>query len=155
LVPCALFVFFPLTVNKNLVSGWEYPVLTLLLVLVVSVGVPFFVVSTTAPLLQKWFAGTDHPSARDPYFLYGASNVGSMLALLGYRVLVEPSLALNAQRLVWMIGYGVLVVLIGACAVLLWKSAPAAAGAAEQEPVREKAVQPEVVPAAVKSNVTR
>jgi hypothetical protein len=137
LAPLALFVFFPLTVNKNLVRSWEYPVLTLLVVLVVSVGVPFFVVSATAPLLQRWFAGTDHPSARDPYFLYAASNVGSMLALLGYPVVVEPNLVLGSQRLDWMIGFGVLVVLIGACAVFLWKSAPTAAGSEKSAPPKE------------------
>ena len=60
--------------------------LGVLVLLSVTVGLPFFVVSATAPLLQKWFAHTGHPAARDPYFLYAASNLGSMLALLGYPV---------------------------------------------------------------------
>ena len=63
--------------------------------LAIVVGLPFFVVSTSAPLLQKWFASTGHPAAKDPYFLYGASNLGSMLALLAYPFLVEPYFRLN------------------------------------------------------------
>ncbi len=64
-----------------------------------SVGVPFFVVSTTAPLLQKWFSATRHRAAGDPYFLYAASNLGSMLALLSYPFVLEPTLALRHQSI--------------------------------------------------------
>ena len=68
-------------------AGWAppdtgTPVLSLLLLMVVSVGLPFFVVSSTAPLLQSWLADTDHPDGRDPYFLYRASNIGSVIGLL-------------------------------------------------------------------------
>ena len=73
------------------------PVWWLLGVLGLSVGFPFFVVSTTSPLLQRWFANSGHPSAHDPYFLYRASNLGSMLALLGYPVLLEPAADLTGQ----------------------------------------------------------
>lgn len=117
------FLFFPIAVNKDLIQGGEtYPVLTVLAVLALAVGVPFFVVSTSAPLLQRWFSNTDHPLAHDPYFLYAASNVGSMLALLSYPVLTEPLLGLAEQRTVWMVGYGVLAALIATSAWLLWKS---------------------------------
>ena len=61
-------------------------------------GLPFFVVATSSPLLQMWFAETGHPSGKDPYFLYGASNLGSMLALLGYPVLMEPYLRLAHRK---------------------------------------------------------
>ena len=102
--------------------------------LAVSVGLPFFAVSATAPLLQQWFARTDHPAAGDPYFLYGASNVGSLLALLAYPVLVEPNVGAGAQARLWTFGYLVLAALIATCATLLWRryrpdsatSAPAA-----------------------------
>src|SRR5438552_1206245 len=73
------------------------PILWLLALLCVSVGLPFFVLSTSAPLLQKWFASTGHKAGRDPYFLYAASNLGSMLALLSYPILVEPGLPLKAN----------------------------------------------------------
>jgi spermidine synthase len=100
------------------------PVLWLLLLLCISVGIPFFMISTSAPLLQKWFASTGHPSARDPYFLYAASNLGSMLALFAYPTVVEHvlELGLRAQSLCWTAGYVGLLGLTGACAYALWKA---------------------------------
>ena len=65
-----------------------------------TVGLPFFVVSTSAPLLQRWFASLPLASARDPYFLYAASNLGSMLALLGYPFVLEPPIGTRATDLV-------------------------------------------------------
>ena len=65
------------------------PVWWLLGTLARGVGVPFFAAAATAPLLQRWFA---RASGRDPYFLYAASNLGSMVGLLGYPLLVEPAL---------------------------------------------------------------
>ncbi len=85
------------------------------------VGLPFFVVSISAPLLQRWFAHSGHPSSSDPYFLYGASNLGSMLALLTYPLLVEPNLRLSQQSMAWTVGYGVFVVLLLACALPVWR----------------------------------
>ncbi len=68
-------------------GGWSppaeaNPIPWLLALLLVAVGAPFFIVSTSSPLLQSWFASTSHRAARDPYFLYAASNAGSMLALI-------------------------------------------------------------------------
>lgn len=110
----------------GLPTGWvppdeSNPVFWVLLLLTVAIGLPFFVLSTTAPLLQKWFSWTDHPSARDPYFLYAASNAGSMLALLSYPLAIEPVLPLRgtqrlSQTVLWSMGYGALVLLIGICA---------------------------------------
>ena len=121
----------PLAVNPHFLRGGEAnPVLDVLLVLSVSVGLPFFVVSATAPLLQKWFSHTGHPAARDPYFLYAASNLGSMLALLGYPTLIEPRLHLRGenwmtQTRLWSVGYVALVALIALCAFVLWRRAAA------------------------------
>jgi hypothetical protein len=134
--------FFPLSINRALLfDSQENPVFPLLLMLTVCVGVPLFVVCTSAPLLQKWFANTDHPAARDPYFLYGASNLGSMLALLGYPLVVEPMLRLRDQTIWWSVAYGVLALLTVGCAVLLWRSAPAPA---EKEPAPQPAPPPQV-----------
>src|SRR5438046_3199584 len=108
-------------------SGWTPPAAAspipwLLALLAVAVGLPFFVVSTTSPLLQKWFAATGHPAAGDPYFLYAASNLGSMLGLLGYPVLLERRLRLAEPSRLWCGGYLLLLVFTLACAVLLWRS---------------------------------
>ena len=110
----------------GLPAGWTppdqaSPIVWVLLLLAVAIGFPFFMLSTTAPLLQRWFSWTNHPSASDPYFLYAASNAGSMLALLGYPLFIEPWLPLRGaggmtQTRLWSVGYGVLVALIGFCA---------------------------------------
>ena len=109
-------------------SGWSPPVdrppvIWLLIALTVGVGAPFVVVSATAPLLQKWFAGTDDRSVKDPYFLYSASNVGSMAALLAYPFLVEPSWPLSQQSSIWTVGYVAFVGLMLACAVMSIRAA--------------------------------
>ena len=85
-------------------------------------GLPFFVVSTSGPLLQRWFAETGYPSGKDPYFLYSASNLGSMLALLSYPILLEPLSSLKTQSLIWMMLYGVFIILIFGCAFVLFRS---------------------------------
>lgn len=91
------------------------PALWLLLHLAVSLGLPVFVLSSTAPMLQHWFAGLRHPSARDPYFLYAASNAGSLCGLLAYPLLAEAALPLPQQAWVWTSGYVVLAVLLICC----------------------------------------
>ncbi|MGI9413933.1 MAG: fused MFS/spermidine synthase [Hyphomicrobiales bacterium] len=86
----------------------------------VGVGVPFFAVSASAPLLQYWFSKTGHPHGRDPYFLYGASNIGSFAALLLYPFLLEPLLPLGTQSFLWSAGYVLLGAMIVACGLVLW-----------------------------------
>ncbi len=107
-------------------QGWQppreaSPIPWLLLLLTVSIGLPFFVLSSSGPMLQRWFASTSHPDAENPYFLYAASNLGSMVALLGYPLLLEPHLRLVQQSWVWTGGYGALVALTVGCAWLLWR----------------------------------
>ncbi len=121
------FLFFPIAVNKDLIlrGSLDNPIPQLLLLLVTSVGVPFFVVSTSAPLLQKWFSSTTNPAAKDPYFLYGASNLGSMIGLLSYPVFIERHFFLSTQGWMWPVGYTLLVLCIAGCAIFMWLS-PAA-----------------------------
>lgn len=76
------------------------------------VGLPFFAVSANAPLLQAWFARSGHPHAKDPYFLYGASNLGSLLALLAYPFLIEPVIGLGLQARIWSGGFLLLVAML-------------------------------------------
>jgi hypothetical protein len=149
LLVAPLFVF-PL----GMASGWVQPgeanpFLWLLALLSLSVGLPFFVLSTSAPLLQKWFAQTGHASARDPYFLYTASNLGSMLALLSYPFLIEPYLPLRAlrwlsQSWLWTFGYGGLMVLLGSCAWVMWRRPQPA------DPAEQKQAPPESITVAKK-----
>ncbi len=71
-----------------------------------SIGLPFIAVSANAPLLQAWFARTGHPNARDPYFMYAASNLGSLIALLGYPFFLEPAFGLSSLSHLWAYVYG-------------------------------------------------
>lgn len=104
------------------------PIPWLLGFLALTAGLPLFVVSASAPLLQKWFAGTRNPRARDPYFLYAASNAGSMLGLLGYPVLLEPMLRVRQQTWLWAAGYGALLLLMAGCAIAATRSEASVTG---------------------------
>jgi hypothetical protein len=98
------------------------PVPWLLMNLFIAVGFPFFVVSAVAPSLQKWFSSIGHPLSSDPYFLYVASNFGSMVGLLSYPILIEPRVRLVEQARLWAYGYAVLVLLIIVCTIILWRA---------------------------------
>jgi hypothetical protein len=98
------------------------PTVWILWTLLLAIGLPFFVVSTTAPLLQKWFAHTGHHTSHDPYYLYAASNAGSLLALLSYPFFIEPLLGVSSQKLLWSGGYVLLCLAIAACGLMLWRS---------------------------------
>lgn len=97
----------------------EGQALWLIGVFLVSVGLPFFAVSGNGPLLQAWFSRSGHRHAADPYFLYGASNLGSFAALLLYPVLIEPLLPVKAQSLGWALGFGMLIALIALAALTI------------------------------------
>lgn len=103
-------------------EGESTPVLRLLSQLTVMVGLSFFVVSAGAPLIQRWFADTRDPQAKDPYFLYSASNLGSMVALLAYPLLVEPRLKLADQTRLWLFGFVSLLLMMVLCAVAMLRT---------------------------------
>lgn len=106
----------PIAIAESLAPQDESnPIIGVLALLTIAIGIPFFVASTSAPLLQKWFAFTGHPSARDPYFLYAASNAGSLISLLGYPILIEPNLGLTQQAWLFGIGFTALIALIVLC----------------------------------------
>jgi precorrin-6B methylase 2 len=103
-------------------------------VFALSVGLPFFAISANGPLLQAWFARTGHPHAQDPYFLYGASNIGSLLALLAYPVLIEPTLTLSTQSRAWTWGFALLIACIAAAAAFAVNGRTITAPAAQTAP---------------------
>ena len=116
----------PVPVLSSLVpADQDNPTLAIAALLAVAVGVPFFVLSTTSPLLQRWFAATGHASAKDPYFLYAASNAGSLLGLVGYPLLIEPKLTLADQQEFWAVGVGLYLVLVLGCAATVFRGARA------------------------------
>ncbi len=117
------FLALPLALPENTVPPTDgNPTFWLLWTLLLAIGLPFFVVSTTAPLIQKWFANIGHQTSDDPYYLYAASNSGSLIALLSYPFLLEPTIGLINQKYYWSLGYLILCALIASCAYILWKA---------------------------------
>jgi hypothetical protein len=116
-----------LALPLHIATGWGRPpvqgeAVWLLGLFAVSIGLPFFALAANGPMLQAWFVRTGHPAAKDPYFLYAASNAGSFLALLSYPVAVEPLVRLGHQTLFWTVGFYLLILLIAACGALLLRS---------------------------------
>jgi hypothetical protein len=87
----------------------------LIAILAAGAGLPFLVISASAPLLQTWFARSGNRHGADPYFLYGASNFGSLTALLAYPIVIEPFLGLSVQTVTWSGGFCLLALLFAAC----------------------------------------
>jgi hypothetical protein len=104
------------------------PTLRILALLFASAGLPYFALATTSPLLQAWFVRTR--GGEVPYRLFALSNLGSMAGLLSYPLLIEPTLTLRQQSLIWSCGYALFALL---CAALAWRAggAPSAAIARE------------------------
>src|SRR5436305_1846036 len=92
-------------------TGGEEPMFAILKLLTLSVGLPYFLLSTTGPLIQAWYARRFKGAM--PYRLYALSNVGSLGALVTYPVLFEPAFGTHLQSTMWSYGYGVFVLLCG------------------------------------------
>ncbi|MCE9508719.1 MAG: fused MFS/spermidine synthase [Alphaproteobacteria bacterium] len=95
--------------------------LDIFLLLTAVVAVPFMAISATASTIQRLFTTTGHPSARDPYFLYAASNLGSMTGLMLYPFYIESRSTLTMQSHGWLLGYVLLAGLAAACLLLSGK----------------------------------
>jgi hypothetical protein len=125
-IPVVTMLAFPIYAQ---VKGWSpppgsNPVFNTLGLLAIIIGVPFFVVSTSAPLLQKWFGYSGHLTAKDPYFLYSVSNIGSLLSLFFYPALIEPFTFLQDQSYIWFGGYVLLAGCVVYCAYTIATLAP-------------------------------
>ena len=113
-------------------SAGEEPTWRILGLLLVAIGPPLLLLSSTAPLLQGWWSRIW--PARSPYPLYALSNVGSLAALLSYPVLVEPFWGVRAQTRIWSGAFAGCALLLAACAVLAWRMLPAGGPTGGQTP---------------------
>ncbi len=137
----ASFVVLPLAIDERAIAAWpaaENPAPRLLWLLLLRLGAPFLVLAATSPLLQRWFSAARDERARDPYFLYVASNLGSMLALIAYPLVVERALGLAAQRRAWTWGYALFAALV-----------VVAAAAPLRSPAREAPIEAAASPRAI------
>ena len=117
-------LFLPVTFagNPGSISETSNPALWVFVYLMGGIGFQVFLISTTSPLLQKWFTHTRSSSANDPYFLFAVSNGGSLLALLSYPLFLEPQFTLSRQTQIWGVMYVVFLILSAGCALVLWKA---------------------------------
>jgi hypothetical protein len=118
---CALAM---LALPIGLPAGWSEPptgepYLWQIGLFTTAIGLPFVAVAANAPLLQAWFARTGHPQGHDPYFLYAASNLGSLIALLGYPFMLEPTFGLRELSRLWTLGFLLLVAALAAVFTVL------------------------------------
>ena len=110
-------IFLPLAANANWrPTGTENPTIRILALLTVSIGLPYFVLSTTGPLIQAWFVREKTNAI--PYRLFALSNLGSLLALLAYPLLVEPRLPTRWQSGSWS---GLFILFAISCGLLAWR----------------------------------
>jgi spermidine synthase len=119
----------PIVLNE----GSDHPVSTIFLVLTLSIGLPFLLLGSTSPLLQLWFLRTFGGSV--PYRLFALSNVGSLLALIAYPILIEPYLTLKLQRTLWLAGFVVYAIL---CAAIAFSGKATDAMPTEPEQAQDK-----------------
>jgi hypothetical protein len=120
LVVC--LAFLPIGIPDRLVpTTADRPAIVLLGILTLTAGLPFVTISSTTPLLQRWFAGSGYVNSHDPYYHYAASNVGSLLALFAYPVVMEPVFSLPEQSGIWAGVFCVWLLLLFVCARETWR----------------------------------
>lgn len=112
----AVLPIAPAPIWKQLAEA--HPMVAILGVLAASIGLPYFLLSTSSPLLQNWYSR--ERTGASPYRLYSLSNLASLAALLAYPFVLEPLLPLHAQRLAWSVAYAGCA---GLCAVAAWRGA--------------------------------
>ena len=130
-VLCLALVALPISIHNSvfqkvtdLAANGGPPLPLVLTGLAGLIGLPFFALSANSSTLQRWYSLSGQRDSAQPWFLYAAGNVGSMLALLAYPTVIEPNLTLSAQGRWWTVGFVVLIVLLAACAVVSRNTGP-------------------------------
>jgi len=113
----------PMALSVEAMPTVGSPILWLFGALITSVGMPFFLLSTSSPMLQQWLTTDRRQPSADPYMLYAAGNVASLTALLSYPLILEPRLRLGEQRAIWVIAYAAVATLTVACAAMMARAA--------------------------------
>jgi len=125
----AVTLFLPMQTQTAIdPSAQDNPSLWLLWQLTIMTGLPFLVVSSNAPLLQRWYSVAAGKKGTDPYFLYAFSNAGSLLALLAYPLLMERSFGLTGQSGIWTAGFSLLAICCAGCGWFVFRHGAKAGG---------------------------
>jgi len=133
----ASLAFLPILASEGWKPGHDTePTARILLLLVMTIGLPYFLLSTTGPLVQAWFARS-YPSAT-VYRLFALSNLASLVALIAYPPLIEPATTLQAQSYAWSAVYVVFAVLCGTSAWIAMKAHAVTSALATQEDFTDK-----------------
>lgn len=120
----AALVFLPFAVGTDAIPPASLPhAVWIALLLAVSVGVPYLAVTSASPVLQRWYASIGQDDSGEPWFLYVSSNAGSLVGLLAFPVVLEPSLDTSGQELIWVAGFAAYITCIVACAVIVRRRA--------------------------------
>jgi SAM-dependent methyltransferase len=127
----------PIIPSQKWKAQWDHPSLTILALLGVTVGLPYFLLSSTSPLLQAWYARTH--SGGMPYRLFALSNLASMLALLSYPFLIEPNLPSSAQAWAWSAAF---VCFAAICSWTAWRTSSSGVAAAADHPAPDPGPAP-------------
>jgi spermidine synthase len=124
-ISAAVLVLLPFTIHADDAPPADWPPAAWIVALLATgVGLPYLAVTTASPVLQRWYAWLGAHDSANPYFLYAASNAGSLVGLLAYPFLLEPRLGVAAQERVWASLFVAYLVLLGACALLLHRRGP-------------------------------
>jgi len=136
-VVLAPLLVLPIVINDRLAQRFATlsPSFQALAVLTVASALPFFAISTVAPTLQRWYSTTDAPGSNDPYFLYSASNLGSLCGLIAYPLLLEPNIGLKQQTALLSVAYTVIAFLVCLCAAATFKLSAVPAFDSSPQPV--------------------
>ncbi len=118
----------------------DWPALKIILLTMSSVGLPYFILSSTGPLVQGWFSRTHE--GQSPYRLYSLSNLGSLLALVSYPFVVEPSFSTATQSVLWSGLFAMFALLCSGSAVLMWQRSAIPVASLQSTQVVEEVVRP-------------
>lgn len=116
---CMSFYWLPISIQEVSFNEGIHASTLILLILSSSILLPFFLLSSNATIMQKWFSYSNHKSSGNPYVLYAVSNLGSFIALLGYPFIFEPSLNLTEQTFYWATTYIVFAIFVFLSCIIL------------------------------------
>jgi len=137
-------LFLPISIHSIDLSVSSSPALSVLLVLIIAVSVPFIAISATNSTIQRLFSASSHKDAKDPYFLYAASNIGSFFGLLIYPLAIEPNFNLHKQSYDWFVLYLLLILFVILCTAITYKDS-SVPNEIKEEPVVKKSASKEQV----------